>query len=822
MTYQATTHLVSATMLVALRRLQWAASVIVIMIGAFVLFAWLYQPAWSQILVAGPYTMKPNTALALILAGLALGLLQEPVRQVQRRIAQLAASVVLLLSLLTLVQYLVDWNLKIDGFLLSQKAYFALGSFSTIFVVDFPLRMAMNTAFCFLLLSGALLSLDQRTRWGRPTEWLTVCAGFVTLTALITYIYDVTDLLDPSDFMRMALTTALSLGVLCWGILAARPQRGMMAYFWSSGPQGIVARRMAFGGTLSLLLMSVLIRWGQRLELYEHYIESSLLLSLGILIFALLVYQSMRALARLEEQRQASFAAFQEQYALLQGIINSTHDGIYVRDLQGYYRLVNENGATLVNMTATAMLGKRYDELFPEPVAAMMASEDQAVLEANRAYVNELTSGAADQRKVLHSVKTPYRDFAGNVIGILNVVRDITERKQVEERLQAAQKEQAELLALIEALLDNAPIGFAFFDRELRFVRVNQQWTQLIHLPMAAHLGQGLSAILPQSVSTLAPLIEQVFITGQGVYHQPLHVTNPAMPTDVRHMLVSWYPVVVDETGVRFVGAAVVDVTELRRAEAELRLLNSTLEKRITERTAELERSNRELDQFAYVASHDLKAPLRAIMNLSNWIMEDANALLPPPSQEHLTKLRSRSLRMERLLDDLLTYSRIGRRDGGEEEVSVAALLQDTIDLLAPPAGFQVTLKTALPTIRTQRAPLELVFRNLIGNAIKHHHQPAQGEVQISAQTQANVVEFWVSDNGPGIDPQYHERIFGLFQTLQPRDLVEGSGMGLALVKKTIEYRGGTVNIQSTPAQGATFHFTWPQNLSTQASLGLA
>lgn len=813
MTHQATTHLVSDAMLVALRRFHWAASVIVMAIGAFVLFAWLLQPAWSQILVSGPYTMKPNTAVALMLAGLALGLQQEPVSQLKRRGAQLAAGVVLLLSTATLAQYLFGWNLGIDEVLLSRHSYAALRASSTIFVATFPMRMAVNTVCCFVLLGCAILSLDVQTRWGRPAEWLTLCAGFISLTALIAYIYGITELIDPFAFMRMALSTVLAFGVLCWGILTARPQCGMMAYFWSSGPQGLVARRMAFGGTLSLLLLSFLTRWGQQLELYGHYVESSLLLSLGIVIFALLVYQSMRALARLEEQRQASAVAFQEQYALLQGIINSTHDGIYLRDLQGCYRLVNEAGATLVNMTPAAMLGKSYHALFPESIAALIEDEDQAVLQAKGAHIREVTGGAPDQRKVLHSVKTPYRDFAGNIIGVLNVVRDITERKAAEERLQAAQKEQAEALALLEALLNNAPIGFAFFDRELRFIRVNQQLAELNQLPIAAHLGQTLSATLPQLAPMLAPMIEQVFMTGQGVYNQALNGANPASPTEMRHVLASWYPVTVDETGVQFVGAAVIDVTDLRHAEAELRLLNSTLEKRIAARTAELERSNRELDQFAYVASHDLKAPLRAIMNLSNWIMEDANALLPPPSQEHLTKLRSRAIRMERLLDDLLTYSRIGRRDGGVEEVSVAALVQDTVELLTPPAGFQVTIISKLPTLCTHRTPLELVFRNLIGNAIKHHHQPAQGEVQIGAQDKDDLVEFWVSDNGPGIDSQYHERIFGLFQTLQPRDQVEGSGMGLALVKKTVEYRGGTIQVNASLGSGAIFYFTWPKHV---------
>jgi PAS domain S-box-containing protein len=253
------------------------------------------------------------------------------------------------------------------------------------------------------------------------------------------------------------------------------------------------------------------------------------------------------------------------------------------------------------------------------------------------------------------------------------------------------------------------------------------------------------------------------------------------------------------------------DITERKQVAATLEALNASLEQRVRERTAELERSNRELDQFAYVASHDLKAPLRGIDHLASWITQDAGALLPAPSLEHLAKLRGRVQRMDRLLDDLLAYSRVGRFDGSPEPVKMAALIKDVVALLALPAGFTVTLADDLPTLRTPRAPLEMVFRNLIGNACKHHPQPATGVVQISAQAQGAFVEFCVRDNGPGIDPRFHERIFGVFQTLQPRDQVEGSGMGLALVKKSVEHRGGQVRVESVVGQGATFWFTWPK-----------
>lgn len=261
---------------------------------------------------------------------------------------------------------------------------------------------------------------------------------------------------------------------------------------------------------------------------------------------------------------------------------------------------------------------------------------------------------------------------------------------------------------------------------------------------------------------------------------------------------------------------ACTEITARKHAEAALRELNLVLEQRVAERTAELERSNRELDQFAYVASHDLKAPLRAISNLANWITEDAAAVLPSASQAHLTKLQSRIKRMETLLNDLLAYSRAGRQRHTLEPVDTATLIKNVVDLLSPPTGFVVTVENKLPLLVLERVPLETVFRNLIGNAIKHHHAPNTGRVHVTALDQEPLIEFIVRDNGPGIDPVFHERIFQIFQTLKSHDDVEGSGMGLAVVKKAVEHRGGAIRVESSLGQGATFRFTWPKGQVVQ------
>jgi signal transduction histidine kinase len=223
-----------------------------------------------------------------------------------------------------------------------------------------------------------------------------------------------------------------------------------------------------------------------------------------------------------------------------------------------------------------------------------------------------------------------------------------------------------------------------------------------------------------------------------------------------------------------------------------------------------LERSNHELDSFAYAASHDLRAPLRGIANLSQWVEEDllSTGLLKDDTRDMLQLMRVRMHRMEGLIEGLLRYSRAGRGHAKAETVDTRQLVSDVVDLLSPAAGTSVTIAGALPTITTERLPLQQVFMNLIGNAIKHTNRP-DARVEIASEAHGPFMQFSVRDNGPGIASEFHDRIWGIFQTLEARDNVEGAGIGLALVKKIVESQGGRVWVESEPGRGATFKFLW-------------
>ena len=227
----------------------------------------------------------------------------------------------------------------------------------------------------------------------------------------------------------------------------------------------------------------------------------------------------------------------------------------------------------------------------------------------------------------------------------------------------------------------------------------------------------------------------------------------------------------------------------------------------------DLARSNKELDEFAYVASHDLKAPLRGIDQLATWVMEDIEEGNLEEVSDHLTMMRSRIKRLESLLKDLLEYSQVNHRVDSISEIDTHVVVNELFVLVSPLNSFSLVIDGDLPVLSTFKAPFEQVIRNLLNNAIKHHHKET-GIIVVNCVDQGDFYRFMVKDDGPGVPLQYQEEIFKMFKTLKPRDEREGSGMGLALIKKIVEYSGGQVDIESTEGAGCAFYFTWPKQVN--------
>jgi len=259
------------------------------------------------------------------------------------------------------------------------------------------------------------------------------------------------------------------------------------------------------------------------------------------------------------------------------------------------------------------------------------------------------------------------------------------------------------------------------------------------------------------------------------------------------------------------------NVTFSRKRYAEVLVTTRTAELVAVNRQRELileklKRTNEDLESFTFIASHDLKTPLRGIDNLVSWIVEDEDSSLSEESLHNAERLRTRVKRLENLLDGLLEYSRLGRMEVQETSVDTLSLCNDIAEYLAPPAGIVISVSDQLPTLTTSKTALETVLNNLISNAVKHHDRE-KGKISVFAEDLGDQIRFSVSDDGPGIDPMHHKRIFEAFQTLSPRDKVDTSGIGLALVARLISTAGGTCEVLSdVDKRGTTMSFTWAKS----------
>lgn len=895
-----------------------AAGAVVAAVGTLAAAGWAFgAPALTGV-VPGFVTMKINTALCLVLAGVGVALHRR------RAVRLTCAALVGVAAGLSLVEYATGFDLHFDQLLVHDP-----GDFHTV-----PGRMAQSTAFCFLWSAAALALLELRGKWFTwIQQGLSLGVAAVGLTVFLGYVLEAEELRRAVGFTSMALNTAVAFILLAVGLLCTC-ENGLVSALAADSPGARLACRLLPMVLLAPMLLGWLHVMGERADLFGSGAGAGLF-TIAIISFAsAFVWWTAGAINREDAARRATEMQLRNQAALM----DHARESLIVRELGGPILFWNRGAETLYGWPAADAVGQRLGVLLRTD--GRLIEETNSRLERSNHWEGELTQVARDGRRVIvESSQTATRAADGRLL-VLESDRDVTERRRTEEAMR-----------LLSGAVEAAANGIAVTDREGKILWINAAFTRLTGYSQTEAVGrnprvlksgrhppefyqQMWATILRGEVwrgevvnmrkdggfyaeeMTITPVraaggevthfiavkqdvtdrkeaqeklrrfnveleqrvVEQtaalraaaayarslieasldplVTISAEGkitdVNRASAEVTGRARgeligtdfseyftepakaregyqrvfsegfvrdyPLAIRHAAGRTIDVLYnatvyrDEAGeVQGAFAAARDITERKKVEAELARHREHLEDLVKERTAELARSNEELERFAYVASHDLQEPLRAVSGYLSLIETRLRDKLDEKSRHHIAGAIEGAARMETLIRDLLSLSRVGTQGKAFEPANLTAVLRQTLGDLRPAiqeAGASVTFGP-LPTLAVDASQVAQLFRNLIGNAIKFRGDRPP-EIHVSAEPQAAQWLFAVRDNGMGIESQHQQRIFVMFQRLHTRKQYPGTGIGLAICKKIVERHGGAIWVNSEPGQGSTFHFTLP------------
>jgi PAS domain S-box-containing protein len=499
---------------------------------------------------------------------------------------------------------------------------------------------------------------------------------------------------------------------------------------------------------------------------------------------------------------EAQLSLCRAELRRLQSILDCFDNPVMELSLEGNIVRCNEAAERLHGYGAKELKNRPMGDLLPEERASQVRQFLDKICGGERAirWETSLVSKSRAPVQVAMSF-TPIKDLAGEITGVAVLTFDISKRKRAEAALE-------EERFLMEALMDNIPDRIYFKDRESRFLRINKPMAKAFKLkePSEAVGKTDFDFFLPEHAQQAFEDEQQIVRTGEPLVGREEKETWP----DGSLTWVSTTKMPLRDKAGKIIGTFGLsrDISDRKHAEEALDL-----------RTQELQRSNTELEHFAYAASHDLQEPLRMIASYLQLLVKRCQEALTPEGKEFIGFAVDGAKRMQNLINDLLLYSRVGRHGKAFATVNCAEPIGQALENLtvAIEDSQAVITMDEMPEVFGDLTQLTQLYQNLVGNALKFRG-PKRPEIHIGAELRRTAGKgrkkgteewvFWVKDNGIGIEPQYFERIFVIFQRLHTREKYPGTGIGLALCKRIIERHGGRIWLESEAERGSTFYFT--------------
>jgi len=669
----------------------------------------------------------------------------------------------------------------------------------------------------FLMFALALGIPDHRSRQLRTlTEALVLGAWFLSFQDLVGHAFGAVHTEVTALVLQMAPSTALALLLLCTGALASRRDWHTSAILSSPGPGGIICRRLLPLIVIVIPLLGWLRLFGQRQGWYGTEFGLSLMVVLTVQFLGLGALWSgatVRAFHAAQLRAEAESLDLQRRFRRL---LDSSGEGIYGLDSRGRCTFINDTAGRLLGYAPAEVVGLEMHALIhhshadgaPYPLAdcpifAVLRTGRGCRIEDDALWRRDGTSFAAEYSSF------PLEGIGGRIDGAVVTFRDITERRrslaeraEQNARLARSESESRRQAHILTSVLDSIADGVVVADTAGRFIHFNPAAERILGRgPSDAPADQWsdhYGVFLPDGTTPYPPenLPLARAMRGELVVEAELFIRHPARPVGAR-VSVNGGPVL-EEGEVH--GGVVVFRDETERKENDARL------RRYTEALA---KSNAELQQFAYVASHDLQEPLRMVRSYAQLISEQYKGRLDAEADEYLEFLVDGARRMQQLIADLLAYSRVGTQGRELEPTDCNDVLGDALrnlEFAIEESGARVT-HDPLPTVRGDAPQLVRLFQNLVGNAVKFRGD-APPTVHVSVRRMGGEWEFSVADNGIGIPERALDRVFEIFHRVHGRSEYAGTGIGLAICKKTVARHGGRIWVRSTEGVGSTFFFT--------------